>query len=95
MVLAGGTADAPKLGDDQLDRLEFRSMLHKVCSELARMIVADGEGATKLVEIKVIGALNGDDATKVARTISESLLVKTAFHGEDPNWGRIISGVSI
>lgn len=57
---------------------------------LARQIVLDGEGATKMVEVRVTGAPGPAAAAKVARTIAESPLVKTAFHGEDPNWGRIL-----
>jgi glutamate N-acetyltransferase / amino-acid N-acetyltransferase len=57
---------------------------------LARQVVVDGEGATKMVEVRVCGAPNHDAAARVARVIAESPLVKTAFHGEDPNWGRII-----
>jgi glutamate N-acetyltransferase/amino-acid N-acetyltransferase len=56
-------------------------------------IVIDGEGATKLIEITVEGALCDEDATKAARTIALSPLVKTAIHGEDANWGRIIAAV--
>ena len=57
----------------------------------AWQIVLDGEGATKLVEVRVIGAPNKDAAKRVAKTIAESPLVKTAFHGGDPNWGRIVA----
>ena len=65
----------------------------EVCLELAKLIVRDGEGATKLVRIQVSGAANDQDAEKVARTVATSSLVKTAFFGEDPNWGRIISAI--
>jgi glutamate N-acetyltransferase/amino-acid N-acetyltransferase len=61
----------------------------QVCEELADMIVADGEGATKVVTIQVSGALDDGDAKKAARSIGESLLVKTALAAADPNWGRI------
>jgi len=71
--------------------LEFSSALEECCSILAQQIAADGEGATKLLEVTVKGAKREDDAAKVARTVIESPLVKTAVYGEDPNWGRVIA----
>jgi glutamate N-acetyltransferase/amino-acid N-acetyltransferase len=68
----------------------FSEALFDVCSSLANQIVKDGEGATKVVDIKVRGTYDEAAAEKVARRIAESPLVKTAFHGEDPNWGRIV-----
>jgi glutamate N-acetyltransferase/amino-acid N-acetyltransferase len=62
-----------------------------VARELALAIVRDGEGATKLIEIRVSGAATGSDAETVVRTIADSPLVKTALHGGDPNWGRILA----
>jgi glutamate N-acetyltransferase / amino-acid N-acetyltransferase len=91
VVLAGGRPDAPRLGKGDTDRDTFSGMLAGVCGDLARQMVLDGEGATKLVEIHVRNAPDKTAADRVARTIAESLLVKTAFRGEDPNWGRIIS----
>lgn len=67
----------------------FQNMLDQVCSELAKMIVKDGEGATKLVEIIVKGAKTKQDAFRACETIANSNLVKTAVYGQDPNWGRI------
>jgi glutamate N-acetyltransferase/amino-acid N-acetyltransferase len=58
---------------------------------LARQIAADGEGATKLLEVTVKGAHREDEAAQVARTVIESPLVKTAVYGEDPNWGRVVA----
>lgn len=99
VILAGGRADAAELGAGRSDREAFRSSLNQACSDLARQIVLDGEGTTKVVEVCVTGAPDHNAAVRAARTIAESPLVKTAFHGEDPNWGRIIcaagrSGVS-
>jgi glutamate N-acetyltransferase/amino-acid N-acetyltransferase len=71
----------------------FREALTAVCVELARQIARDGEGATKLVVVKVKGARSGSDARTAARAVAESLLVKTAMFGCDPNWGRILSAV--
>jgi glutamate N-acetyltransferase/amino-acid N-acetyltransferase len=62
-----------------------------VCRELAIMIVRGGEGATKLVAVRVTGAASARDARQVARTIANSPLVKTAVHGGDPNWGRLVA----
>ncbi|MFQ6111247.1 MAG: bifunctional ornithine acetyltransferase/N-acetylglutamate synthase, partial [Nitrospinota bacterium] len=65
--------------------------LEEVCSTLAQAIVRDGEGATKFVEVRVRGALTPQEAKQAAMAIANSLLVKTALFGEDPNWGRILA----
>jgi glutamate N-acetyltransferase/amino-acid N-acetyltransferase len=70
---------------------EFSAALEECCRSLARQIAADGEGASKLLEIGVKGARKEDDAEKVARTVIGSPLVKTAVYGEDPNWGRVVA----
>ena len=62
-----------------------------MCADLARMIVADGEGATKVFEVRVRGAASAADARLAARTITNSNLVRTAIHGGDPNWGRVLA----
>jgi glutamate N-acetyltransferase / amino-acid N-acetyltransferase len=90
LLLSGGHPDAIRLGRSASDRATFEDLLSKACMSLARQIVSDGEGTTKVIEIRVQGAQNDHSAEMIARTIAESLLVKTAFHGEDPNWGRII-----
>jgi glutamate N-acetyltransferase/amino-acid N-acetyltransferase len=90
VVMAGGHATAPELGDSSRDREAFSRLLDQACLDLALQIVRDGEGATKVVTVRVCGAPSPELAAIVARTISESLLVKTAFYGEDPNWGRIM-----
>lgn len=71
----------------------FELALHSVCSSLAEQIVADGEGATKHFRILVRGAANPEEARIAARTVAGSALVKTAIHGADPNWGRIVAAV--
>lgn len=68
-----------------------RELLFEACRDLARQIAADGEGATRLIEAVVRGAASRGDARRLARSIIESPLVKTAMHGADPNWGRIIA----
>jgi glutamate N-acetyltransferase/amino-acid N-acetyltransferase len=71
----------------------FEAALHGVMRDLALQVVRDGEGATKLVEVRVTGAASDDDAAKVAFAIANSPLVKTAVAGQDPNWGRIVAAV--
>jgi glutamate N-acetyltransferase/amino-acid N-acetyltransferase len=90
VVMAGGSPDSPKLPDRSDDQEMFSEVLSDACRDLARQIVKDGEGATKVVSVRVSGAPDRKSAARVARTIAESPLVKTAFHGEDPNWGRIV-----
>ena len=69
----------------------FRKAATDVCAELAKAIAADAEGATHLITIEVVGTRTEDDAFRIAKTIADSPLVKTAFFGADPNWGRIVS----
>jgi glutamate N-acetyltransferase/amino-acid N-acetyltransferase len=69
----------------------FVSHLEKLCTHLAKLIISDGEGSTKLIEYRVKGAKTEKDARQVVRTVSNSNLVKTAIFGSDPNWGRIIA----
>ena len=85
---AGGAAPIARASDARL--ADFRIKLEGVLLELALMLVRDGEGASKFVKIAVTGARNPASARKIARTIAESPLVKTAFAGEDANWGRIV-----
>ena len=71
----------------------FEAALHDVMRNLAHQVVRDGEGATKFVEVRVTGAATDDDAHKVALSIANSPLVKTAIAGQDPNWGRIVAAI--
>jgi glutamate N-acetyltransferase/amino-acid N-acetyltransferase len=71
--------------------LEVEILLTSVCMDLAKQIARDGEGATKFITIEVVGARDEGMAERVGRTIATSPLVKTAFYGEDANWGRIIA----
>lgn len=71
----------------------FGAALREVCVDLAKAIARDGEGATKLVEVRVSGAASVDEAERAARRIANSMLVKTAIFGQDPNWGRILQTV--
>jgi glutamate N-acetyltransferase/amino-acid N-acetyltransferase len=91
-VLASGALGNPPLTDpESADYSAFIAALTHVCTHLAKEIARDGEGATKLVTVRVTGTLTPADARKVAKTIAESPLVKTALFGNDPNWGRILA----
>lgn len=89
LLLANGAAGQPPLAGGDFD--QFHAALADVCGELARAIAADGEGATHLVVIEVGGCASRQAAHRIAKTIAESPLVKTAVAGADPNWGRIVS----
>jgi len=88
-ILASGSG--PEIKAESSDYALFCNALEALMTFLAKLIVIDGEGATKLVEITVMGAADDRDAELAARTIAQSSLVKTAIHGEDANWGRIIA----
>jgi glutamate N-acetyltransferase/amino-acid N-acetyltransferase len=91
-IMASGAAkNKPIDGGDKGE--SFRAALRAVLDELSRQIVRDGEGATHVVTIEVLGAENAAAAERVARRIGASPLVKTAFFGADPNWGRIVCAV--
>lgn len=90
LILAAGSGDC-RITEPGPALEDFTDALTRVCLYLAREIARDGEGATKLVEVRVTGAASEADAERVARTIAESPLVKTALFGCDPNWGRILA----
>ncbi len=90
-LLANGLAGNPR--PQEQEYRGFCSGLTSVLEELARMIVRDGEGASKEVLIEVLGAASAADALRAARTVANSSLVKTAFYGQDPNWGRIMAAL--
>ncbi len=71
----------------------FQNLLDEACIDLAMQIAKDGEGATKLIEVQVINAARYQDAREIAKQVCDSPLVKTAIHGEDPNWGRLIMAI--
>ncbi|MDH4228759.1 MAG: bifunctional glutamate N-acetyltransferase/amino-acid acetyltransferase ArgJ [Nitrospirota bacterium] len=91
LALANGRAGGPPLAPGSAGWEDFATALETLCDELARSIVADGEGATKLVTVTVRGLASEADALTVARQIATSNLVKTALFGADPNWGRIVA----
>ena len=88
LVLANG-ASGVALGEGAFDALV--DALVQVCEPLAIGIVRGGEGATKLITVRVLGAASDEDAKRAARAIANSPLVKTAIHGGDPNWGRLVA----
>lgn len=71
----------------------FAAAVHEVCADLARQLIGDAEGASKDVRIEVVGAASEDDAVEVGRSIARNNLLKCALHGEDPNWGRVLSAI--
>ena len=93
VAMASGRANNTILDANHPELDAFRQALHQVCAQLAQAIVRDGEGATKLVRIKVMEAKNSEEARQVAFTVANSPLVKTAFFAGDPNWGRILAAV--
>lgn len=93
IVLANGEANNTKITEENADYQIFFDKLMMLCTELAKQIAADGEGASKFLTINVKGAKSFADAKTVGMAIANSPLVKTAFFGEDPNWGRVICAV--
>jgi glutamate N-acetyltransferase / amino-acid N-acetyltransferase len=90
-VLANGESGARKITAAGSDFVAFSAALESVCKSLALAIVEDGEGAQRVIEIEVRGASSDRAADQIGRTIANSPLVKTAFAGADPNWGRILA----
>lgn len=93
VLVASGASDIVIDDLDSEDGQVFAAAVKDVCMDLARAIVKDGEGATKLIEIAVQGAVTAVDAKSIAFTVAHSPLVKTALFASDPNWGRILAAV--
>ena len=89
LLLASGACEA----DVGPENAAFAAALMQVCASLARQIVADGEGITHVVELRIEGAATDADALKIAKAIAHSPLVKTAWAGNDPNWGRLVAAI--
>ncbi|GHA90612.1 bifunctional glutamate N-acetyltransferase/amino-acid acetyltransferase ArgJ [Streptomyces chryseus] len=87
LLLASGASGATPGHDD------FAAAVRAVCDDLARQLIGDAEGASKDIRIEVINAATEDDAVEVGRSIARNNLLKCAIHGEDPNWGRVLSGI--
>lgn len=93
LVLANGLAGNETIKNQKSKIKDFQPALNHVCLELAKMIVRDGEGVHRVVTVRVNGAKSVADADAVARAVANSPLVKTSWHGGDPNWGRIIDAI--
>lgn len=93
LLLASGLAGNKLLQAGSAEAEVFQDALREVCIYLAKCLARDGEGATKLIEVRVEGALTLKEARLAARTVASSSLVKAALHGSDPNWGRILAAV--
>ncbi len=92
-IMASGASGAAAIRGPDREHERFVAALTEVCQSLACQIVADGEGVGHVIRVTVSGAASQPDALKVARAIADSPLVKTAVHGRDPNWGRIVMAV--
>ncbi|WP_030963267.1 bifunctional glutamate N-acetyltransferase/amino-acid acetyltransferase ArgJ [Streptomyces sp. NRRL S-378] len=86
LLASGASGEVPAYAD-------FADAVRKVCDDLARQLIGDAEGASKDIRIEVIGAASEDDAVEVGRSIARNNLLKCAIHGEDPNWGRVLSAI--
>ncbi len=93
LVLANGLAGNKPLTGKSAELKTFQAALNHVCLELAKKIVRDGEGVHRVVTVRVNGAKTIQDADAAARAVANSALVKTSWHGGDPNWGRIIDAI--
>ncbi|MDO8472535.1 MAG: bifunctional glutamate N-acetyltransferase/amino-acid acetyltransferase ArgJ [Dehalococcoidia bacterium] len=93
LLLANGAAGIRKITAGTQEGRVFQRVLNRVCTELAKSIARDGEGAKRLIEVTVEGARSTKDARVAARTIAGSSLVKTAVYGADPNWGRVVAAL--
>ena len=93
LLFANGKSGAPPILEGTPEARLFQEALKTLCVHLGKELARDGEGATKLIETTVEGAISPEDARRVARTVSSSLLVKPAVHGADPNWGRIVAAI--
>ncbi|MER7788777.1 bifunctional glutamate N-acetyltransferase/amino-acid acetyltransferase ArgJ [Streptomyces sp. NPDC097640] len=87
LLLASGASGVTPAAD------EFAEAVRTVCADLARQLIGDAEGASKDIRIEVVGAATEDDAVEVGRSIARNNLLKCAIHGEDPNWGRVLSAI--
>ena len=90
LLLANGAAGNAEIGEGSPDAEAFAEALHTLCSHLSRELVKDAEGSSKIFSVRVTGAATQRDARLAARAIAGSTLVKSAIHGNDPNWGRVV-----
>ena len=93
IMMANGYAGNAPLNKDSTDFNKFKNLLHALFSRLKNLILKDAEGSTKIISIRVEKAKSNEEAIKIAYQVANSNLVKTAFFGEDPNWGRIMAAM--
>jgi|Deesub1362A_J573_1020465.scaffolds.fasta_scaffold01848_6 glutamate N-acetyltransferase/amino-acid N-acetyltransferase len=93
IIMANGSLGNPLIDSQSRHYRTFKNALLDLTLEVSRMIVADGEGASKVIEIRVDGASSHSDAKRIAQAVANSMLVKTAVYGADPNWGRIMAAI--
>ena len=93
MIMANGAAGGTTITEESFEATLFRDAVTELCIHLAKEVVRDGEGVSKLFQVTIERARNDNDARMAARTITNSMLVKTAVHGNDPNWGRIVAAL--
>ena len=93
VVLASGALPVRAISAEGRDLAAFQDALGQAAQRLAAMLIRDAEGATRVAAVRVEGARSEEDADRIARTVAESPLVKTAIHGGDPNWGRVLAAV--
>ena len=93
LLLASSQENAAEITPNRESHHLFQAALNEVCTSLAKQIARDGEGATRLVEITVCGAVSESEAEQAAKAVATSPLVKTAIFGADPNWGRILAAI--
>ena len=93
IIMANGATESPRIEKGSAEHHLFADALTQVARDLVRQLIMDGEGATRFLAIRVVGARTYDEAKAVARHVSTSCLVKTALFGGDPNWGRIMARV--
>ncbi len=91
LLMANGAAENPRIQAGTPEATAFQRGLHAVCDYLSRELVQDAEGSSKIFSVRVEGAASREDARMAARAIASSMLVKSAIHGNDPNWGRVIA----
>ena len=93
ILMVSGYSSAPEITQDSENFTLFSNAVKDICKRLAELIIRDGEGATKLIRIRIEQAANSAEAIMLGKTIAHSPLVKTAFFASDPNWGRILAAV--
>jgi glutamate N-acetyltransferase/amino-acid N-acetyltransferase len=94
LILANGMAGGATFTEGSEGAMHFLEAVCSVCVQLAKAMARDGEGATKLIEVEVVGAKSIEDARRAARTVAGSPLVKSAVYGNDPNWGRVLAAAA-